>query len=94
MSAAGLVTSPIQIRELTHRRARHVDVHRTASQMHEVGHEYGHRVRRRGVTRGEAIRLRLVARVERARDSPSGCGAVQSAHFGKVTWSDEPADRM
>ena len=59
--------------------------------MHEVGHECEHRVRRRGVAWCEAIRLCLVTRIERARD---GSTAQLGQLAPRVTWSDEPPDRI
>lgn len=65
----------------TYRYERHIHVHHTAAQMYHVRHEGGHRVRRRRTIRAEAIRLRLVTRVQRARDRsgrPREIGPVSS----------------
>ena len=65
---SGLPTQILKRKKSTYRCARHVNVHRTTPQINEVSDECGHWVRRRGVSRCEAIRFRLIASIERARD--------------------------
>jgi hypothetical protein len=56
--------------EITDRRSRHVDAHRTPAQIHQVCYEGGDGVGRRHAIRSKTVRIYLVARVQRAGDRP------------------------
>jgi hypothetical protein len=79
----------------TYRSARHVDVHCTATQMHEMCHERRDGIGRRRVVRAEAVRVSLVTRVQHPRDrSIRSDSGQRSLGEGDATETDGQLDLL
>ena len=62
--------------EHTYSRERHIDMHCTATQMHNVSHKYRDRIRRCRVVRAEAVQVFLVTLIQCTGDGSGRSDSV------------------